>query len=645
MCGILGIIDFEGRSIDPALLTSMTDSLTHRGPDGAGYVYVNTVTSQSTFWKTNPRGPEVVSSANVAFGHRRLSILDLEDGTQPMSNEDETLWLTYNGEIYNAAELRADLTARGHAFSTDHSDTEVILHAYEEWGEAHVEKLRGMFAYGLIDTRKGRLFLARDRVGQKPLYYATTSSGLIFASELKALLLHPAINPVVDPTAIADYFQFGHIPSPKTIFRGIHKMRPAHFFSLDMTKPGSIDPDRETRYWRLSFSPDPSVKHDEWVERLESDLTEAVRIRMVSDVPLGAFLSGGLDSAAVVALMSEASPRAVRTFTIGFDEEQFDESSHARSVAERFASEHIETRVKPDALSVVSQLARQFDEPFADFSAVPTHYVCEASRQHLTVALSGDGGDEALSGYARYRKFQTIGSFVDWVPTPLRRALFGALLSVIPSTVRGNRFADFASADGGERYARLVSMGSWKELASEDLLAEVGDYDPKDRIRRLWDGAAHNDPIARMQSVDIQSYMPEDTLTKVDRASMLNSVEVRSPFLDHFLLETIARIPSIDHIDEVGGKALLRALLRPRLDRDALLRPKRGFTLPLELWFRNELYDDLDRLISAPGSFLSSVSSIRYARASLQAHRKGLKNLSGPLWQLYFLEHWARVYG
>ena len=377
-------------------------------------------------------------------------------------------------------------------------------------------------------------------------------------------------------------------------------MRPAHFIEIDLSSPGTIDPDAENRYWRLTFSPDPTVQHADWVQRLEEVLTDAVRVRMASDVPLGAFLSGGLDSTAVVSLMSQGAAEAVSTFTIGFDEDRFNEAPHARQIAARFGTAHTEQTVRPDAVSVIPLLAAQFDEPFADFSAVPTHYVCQAARQHLTVALSGDGGDEALSGYTRYRKFSDVGRFVDWMPTFLRRALFGAIASTLPTTVRGNSFASFAAESDGGRYAKLVGMGPWKQMMSPDLLAQLKDYDPLARIRNLWSDAAPNDPVARMQAVDIESYLPEDVLTKVDRASMLNSLEVRSPFLDHHLLETVARIPSNENVDGKGGKALLRELLRSRVENDVLNRPKRGFTLPLEAWFRANLAGELDRMFSHP---------------------------------------------
>jgi asparagine synthase (glutamine-hydrolysing) len=644
MCGILGIVDFSRRPIDPHQVVEMTDSLRHRGPDGYGYVHLDTRAGKAAFWQDTPPSGSDLEAATVAFGHRRLSILDLEDGTQPMTNEDGTVWVTYNGEIYNAGDLRSELTQLGHVFQTDHSDTEVLIHAYEEWGSRSVERLRGMFAYAIVDMRRGRLFLARDRVGQKPLYYTTVGSRLLFASELKALLVDPSVRREIEPTAIADYFHFGYIPSPKTVFRGVHKMRPAHFLEVDLQNPDTIDPDAENRYWRLTFSPDRSVAHADWVQRLEDALTDAVRVRMASDVPLGAFLSGGLDSAAVVSKMNQGSVDAVSTFTIGFEEERFNEAPHARQIAELFGTKHTEQTVKPDAVAVISLLATQFDEPFADFSAVPTHYVCQAARKHLTVALSGDGGDEALSGYNRYRKFDEVGRFVNWMPTFLRRTLFGAIASALPTTVRGNSFASFASESGGGRYARLVGMGPWKKMMSPDLLSQVRDYDPLERIRNLWDNAAPNDPVARMQAVDIESYMPEDTLTKVDRASMMNSLEVRSPFLDHHLLETVARIPGDENVDGRGGKALLRDLLRPYVGDDVLNRPKRGFTLPLETWLRADLADELDEMFTHPGSFLGSAASISQARSTLTAHRAGLKNLAGPLWQLYFLEHWSRAY-
>ena len=518
MCGIVGVLDLK-KTPDRRLIERMTTIMHHRGPDGAGY---------------HIEGP-------VALGHRRLSIIDLSGGAQPLCNEDGTVWITFNGEIYNFLELRDELIDKGHRFKT-RSDTETIVHAWEEWGGDCPKKLRGMFAFAVWDARKGQLFLARDRLGKKPLYYTTDGSRFVFASEIKALAQDPDVKRELDPAALADYLNYHYIPFPGTIFKGIHKLEPGHCLlaqggGSSVGTSGSSRPAETVQisirpYWTLFYDPDHSLSEEDWVEALRDKLQEAVRIRLISEVPLGAFLSGGIDSSAVVALMSRVQSEPVKTFSIGFREDDFSELKYARQVADLFGTDHHEFVVEPDAMEVLPQLAWEFDEPFADSSAIPTYYVSKMAREYVTVILSGDGGDETFAGYRRYRWARDMGRY-DWLPEWLRRSLFGLPASLMPEGVKGKGTLQHFSRGPFERYAGLNTFGQngyLGQLLSPDVLYELSngkglpDYSA---MRNFYDECPDQDYLTRIQYVDTKTYLAEDILTKVDRASMLCSLEAQ----------------------------------------------------------------------------------------------------------------------
>ncbi len=501
MCGIAGIIDINSAP-EQGLIERMNRIMHHRGPDGEGY-YLD--------------GP-------VALGHRRLSIIDLTGGGQPISNEDGTVWITFNGEIYNFQELRDELIVKGHCFTT-RSDTETIVHAWEEFGESCVEKFRGMFAFAVWDLRKQQLFAARDRLGKKPFYYWTDGKRLLFASEIKAILQDERVIRELDPAALADYLTYHYIPFPGTIFKGIRKLPPGHSMTVDASgrdEMARLDVSIR-KYWDIAYVPEDSLSEGEWIEALREKLREAVRIRLISEVPLGAFLSGGIDSSTVVALMSQVQSAPVKTFSIGFKEEDFSELVYARQVAERFGCEHHEFVVEPDAIEVLPKLAWEFDEPFADSSAIPTYYVSKLAREHVTVILSGDGGDETFAGYRRYGWAQEMCRY-DWLPSPLKKMLFGIPGRFLPEGVKGKGTLLHLSKDPFERYAGLNTFAEspyLERLLSADQQAAIGRELPDfSAMKRFYDVQASSDYLTRIQYVDTKVYLAEDILTKVDRASM-----------------------------------------------------------------------------------------------------------------------------
>ncbi len=507
MCGIAGVLRRDGAPVGNQLLWAMTTVLGHRGPDGEGFF---------------TQGP-------VGLGHRRLAIIDLVTGDQPMSNDDGSIHLIFNGEIYNFRELRKELEARGHKFWTG-SDTEVILRAYESYGVECLGRLRGMFAFAIWDDRRGRLFLARDRIGIKPLVYAWDGRRLLFASEIKAILKDPSVPRELDWEALRDYLTFFYIPSPRTIFRGIRKLPPACYLVLDLERG---EPEVR-RYWDLHFIPDDNRSEAEWLQGLRWQLQEAVRSHLVSDVPIGAFLSGGMDSSTMVALMAQAAGGPVRTFSIGFDEADFNELSYARRMARRYGTDHYEFVVKPDALDALPRLAWQFDEPFADSSALPAYYVAKITREHVTVALSGDGGDENFAGYLRYARSLALHERLDQLPGLLARPLLRLASRFLPPGVRGQGYLDLLGADPVERYFRMVTFQrseTLRRLLTAEAQAQVSPEVSPRHFRQLALEGAPPDYVSMLQYLDVRTYLPEDILTKVDRTSMLVSLEARVPLL------------------------------------------------------------------------------------------------------------------
>ena len=622
MCAIAGIFNSWGISEEQkACLKRMGDVMIHRGPDGEGYHV----------------------EKSIGLVHRRLSIIDVEGGGQPLCNENATIWTVFNGEIYNYIELREQLIQKGHVFKTS-SDTEVIVHLYEEKGESFVEYLRGMFAIALWDNANSKLVLVRDRLGKKPLYYAACNNGFAFASEIKALLQLPEVPRDIDNEAIVDYFSLLYIPAPKSIFRSVRKVRPAHMVVVD--EEGY----REKCYWDLSFDESQEKTEEQWCEELIGTLEESVRLRLRSDVPLGAFLSGGVDSSAVVALMSSMDSGAINTCSVGFDEKEFDESGYAKSFAQRLATQHHEERVRPDALAILDKLAWHYDEPFADSSAVPTYYVSRAARRHVTVALSGDGGDENFAGYRRYYHDLVENRFRSLVPESVRKPLFGTLGAIYPKLdwaprmVRAQATFRAFSRSPVEGYFYSVS-GIKPELKSallsRELYQQVNGYGPIELFRDYYARPSNADHLSRLQYLDIKTYLVDDILVKVDRASMANSLEVRCPILDHRFMELVARIPSSLKLKNGHGKYIFKKALSAILPQEILLRRKQGFAVPLPAWFRGDIKNFTADIILGPDPI--GVLNGKVVESLWNKHQSGSRDYSTPLWTILMYRLWQRI--
>ena len=623
MCGIAGKFIYDRSAVvDPLLLQSMTDAVVHRGPDACGYY----------------------QAPGIGLGHRRLRIIDLVSGDQPLANEDGTIQVVFNGEIYNFEELRLTLEARGHIFRT-RTDTEVIVHGYEEWGDRVIEKFRGMFAFALWDERRRRLLLARDRVGVKPLHYAALTDSIVFGSEIKSLLQDPAVPRDWSAEAIDAYLTLLYIPAPATVFRAIKKLPPAHYL---VAEDGAIT---VRSYWDLEFGDksDQRLHRDGTEEHhlrdIDQALREAVRLRLISDVALGAFLSGGIDSSAVVLYMMETSDAPVVTTSVGFTQATFNELEHAEAVARHLDCVFHPQLASPQIESLLPTLAWHFDEPFADSSAVPTYYVSAAARSLVTVALSGDGGDELWAGYARHR--------VQWWRTRARNALRGAapLAAVaaraLPLGVKGARVLRSLDVAPDEWYAAQHAYGLFepadkRALYTGDFAAAVRDADPFAPFREAWGRCSSPDPVDRAMYVDFKTYLPDDIMTKVDRMSMAVSLEAREPLLDHKLLERAAAVPSSLKLKNGTSKYLLRRLLERRLPRSILERKKQGFAAPIGHWLRGPLAEMTSELL-ADGR-LAGRGLLRQAEVDRlwQEHRAGRGHHDHRLWQLVMLELWFR---
>lgn len=625
MCGIAGWLDPSGSHRAP--LAATLRALTHRGPDSSGT------------W----------SDGLCTLGFRRLAIIDLTDaGCQPMGDERGEVQVVFNGEIYNFAELRRELQGHGYHFRSS-SDTEVLVHGWHQWGEGLVRRLRGMFAFAIWDTRTRTLHLARDRVGKKPLFYTWVGESLAFASELQGLLVDPAVPREADETAIDEYLSWGYVPAPNTGFVGINKLAPAHTLTVEIGHDGRART-RIERYWALEHSPRLAVSVEEAVELVRERLTEAVRLRMVSDVPLGAFLSGGIDSSIVVGLMAQLSPDPVRTFSIGFDVSSFDELPHARAIATRWGTEHTEEVVQPDALSLLPMLVRHYGEPYADSSAIPTYYVANIARRAVTVALNGDGGDESFGGYERYQAMR-MAERIRRVPAG--GALASAMAKLLPDSGdpknkvrRLHRFLTAAARPSSDRYGRWVGyfdVDEKRSLYTHEYAARVGGGGaPIAWMRSLFDGVDTTDPAEAAMAVDVVSYLPYDLLVKVDIASMASSLEARSPFLDHEVMELAARLPADMKIRGRTGKWILKQAFPEMLPGDIATRPKMGFGVPVGHWFRGPLRDVLlDATVSDQatrrGRFRPEV-----VRHLVDEHLDGRADHTAKLWNLVMLEHWHR---
>ncbi|MBS1850701.1 MAG: asparagine synthase (glutamine-hydrolyzing) [Acidobacteria bacterium] len=619
MCGIAGWIGRNDEVADAAGVHRMCQTIVHRGPDDEG-LYA--------------RGP-------AGLGMRRLSIIDLSGGHQPIHNEEKNIWVVFNGEIYNFPELRKQLEDRGHRFYT-HSDTEVIVHLYEEMGADCVTKLRGMFAIALWDERAQSLLLARDRLGKKPLYYAQHGGRLYFGSEIKAILAVEPSLADVDPEGVLKFFYFGYVPDPNSAFRAVHKLPPGHLLEY---QAGKI---QVRRYWDLpAFGSQAPASEEECLEELERRLAEAVRIRLISDVPLGALLSGGVDSSLVVALMARASSRPVKTFSIGFREQKFNEAEYARLVAERFGTEHHELVVEPNLDETLEFLTRSLEEPFADSSMLPTYYVCQMARKYVTVALSGDGGDELFAGYDRYA-VDAQRSKLDWLPGWAGRLYRGLLHSHLPSGTYGKNFAWNASLPPRDRYLDSISylpgLDRERSVFAEDFLQSVaGLPNPMQQFREYYDSAPAGSHLERLLYLDVKTYLAGDILTKVDRMSMATSLEARVPMLDHVFVEWVAALPAEWKFRHGTRKYLLKKLAeRVGVPRALLHRPKQGFQLPLEAWMKGEMKQKLYGLLLEPRTLQRGYFRPQAVQSMVEEHLRGRRDRSSVLWQMLVLELWQR---
>ncbi|HTV46354.1 MAG TPA: XrtA/PEP-CTERM system amidotransferase [Stellaceae bacterium] len=626
MCGIAGIFDCRGRGeTDRRLLRRMTDVLGHRGPDGDGFYY----------------------APGVGLGHRRLAIIDLAGGDQPLFNEDRSVSVVFNGEIYNFQELMTELVALGHVFRT-RCDTEVIVHAWEEWGERCLDRFDGMFAFALCDERSETLFLARDRFGEKPLYYSLLNDGrLLFGSELKSLLASPELDRRLDPQAIEEFFAFGYIPDPRSIYQGVRKLPPANF--LVLRRGEAIGEPRP--YWDLRFIDGVGIGQREAEEELIGRLRESVRLRMIADVPLGAFLSGGVDSSAVVAMMAGLRREPVSTFSIAFGTSGFDESAYAAAVARRYRTDHHVRHVDPNAFDLLDRLATIYDEPFGDSSALPTLRVCAMARENVTVALSGDGGDEVFAGYRRYRWHVSEERVRRVLPRALRGPLFGLLGAIYPKLdwaprpLRAKATLIELARDPADAYVASVSVCTEplrRRLFSPALARDLQGYDAGEVVRGHIARSGSEDPLSQVQYADFKTYLPGDILTKVDRASMARSLEVRVPLLSHPFVEWAARLPSHCRLVRGEGKAIFKSALAAHLPDDILYRPKQGFAVPLAAWFRGPLREPMRRRLDGPALRQSGLFDMATIGRLLDQHQAGVRDHSATLWTLSMFESFLR---
>ncbi len=640
MCGFFGYISTNS-TIDLNACFKSLKTLTHRGPDGFGLT-VGQTQSNATNFLLNPCATELgqyqAKPNNFFLGHCRLSIIDLDiRAFQPMTNEDSTVWIVFNGEIYNHVTLRQTLEKCGHKFTTTNSDTEVLVHGYEQWGENLPNMLRGMFAFAILDLRRKQIFFARDRFGEKPLYYTISRNRILFSSELKAISQHPSFDKKISRIAIINYLACGVVPAPLSIYEGVYKIQPSQKMTISLENLDNIS---NEIYWKLQYSPSQANSITEWKEQFDFALHDAVKSRMVSDVPVGAFLSGGLDSSIVVREMSRLSNKPIQTFSIGFSDKRYDESGYALQVSDNYRTEHHSIIVSSDdLLEAIPTLQHHFDEPFADSSAIPTYLVSKLARHAVKVVLTGDGGDELLAGYKHYRLHATLSKYLDWLPDFLVSSCFEPFACLWPEAVKGKGLMKLVAANPLRRYAKHWCDDSLviklvKNFGSMQDCMFISHWPTMDLAL-----------INKLCLVDTRFFVPEDAMVKVDRSSMAVSLEARTPLLDHELFEIVAQMPIETRYDGRYGKLPFRDILLNDMGPEFVDRPKKGFAIPIGRWFREELKNDLyDTLLGAP-SLLSQLFKSNDIHRLIKMHETGARDLSPQLWRLYILEKWHSIHG
>ncbi len=624
MCGIAGKYNFQTEEpVSPELIKAMCDKVVYRGPDDGG----------------------VYTEGNIGLGHRRLSILDLSElGHQPMSSQDHKLWITFNGEIYNFQSLRDDLISKGYAFKSN-CDTEVIIYLYQEYGEECLKYLRGMFAFAIWDKRKSMLFLARDRIGKKPLFYYYDGKTFIFASEIKSILEDYLVRRDINYEAFYDYFKYLYIPDPKTIYKNIHKLEPGYYMTC------SREGIKKREYWDVSFAKEHTGSSKDISDELLHILDESVRLRMISDVPLGAFLSGGIDSSGVVALMAKQQDNPVTTCSIGFDSEAYDELEFARMIADKFRTDHHELTVKQKAETILTDLAYYFDEPFADQSAVPTYYVSKLARQRVTVALSGDGGDENFAGYEKYYLDDIENRIRNLIPGFIRKPTFpflsdllsGSSHTLLQKGATLLKTLSFESDYGFYLTNSAYEDRLWNTLVNDDTKRQIGDYDPFSVTRYYYNKADTDNHLSKILYTDLKTYLT-GILIKVDRMSMANSLEVRSPILDHNVIEFVAGIPAHLKYNRGEKKYILKQCFQQSLPAEVLHRKKMGFCVPLADWFRGELRDLTSDYLFAKSTNIRQFFNMGSLKKVWELHQTGKRNYGSVLWSLLMFELWHREF-
>lgn len=618
MCGICGKLNFSASTrVEMPELKRMVEPIIRRGPDDEGFYL----------------------SGNLGLGFRRLSIIDLSTGHQPLANEDETVWIAFNGEIYNYQNLRRDLIRKGHRFKTK-TDTETIVHLYEEYGSDCVRYLRGMFAFAIWDDRQKKLFCARDRFGIKPFFYYIDEQKFVFGSEIPCILAEGNIDKSLSLPGLDHYLAFGYSAKDSTIFKNIQKLEPAHTLEIRAGQPPVF-----RKYWEIKYQPDFSRTEEEWCELLDHKLSESVKIRLMSEVPLGAFLSGGIDSSAVVGLMAKHSEQAVKTFSIGFKEQKFNELQYAREVARRYQTDHHERIVEPESVGLLSQLVTAYGEPFADSSAIPTYYVSKFAREIVTVILSGDGGDELFAGYNHYPKIRNIQTY-NFMPDRFNHHFWGGVHRAIPQDMKGKGITYLLSQAQKTvaAYFAIWNRNERRQLYRPSLWEAVEPFSAEQSKTRIITDSTTTDAIFNAQQMDMQTYMIDDILTKVDRASMQNSLEVRVPILDHEFAELSFSIPSHFKLKGSKKKYILKKAMAKYLPESVLQHKKQGFAVPIEMWFKDELKDYVhDKLVSSR-SPLSDYLEKDFIAKMIRHHNTGMRDFSRKIWSLLFLDEWLHQY-